>query len=125
MKKIYLYTILISLIFFGLSLILKQDIYPLLSFLSPFLLLKINYSNIIQYFLFTLFLLIIINLEYLLFVNYMIHPWLQTDPNNCDGACFGWYKFEESTLFNYITHSLLIIFTTILVSLYLHLRKDQ
>lgn len=35
---------------------------------------------------------------YIAFVDYMQHPWLMTDPMNCDGPCFGWYKLEDTIM---------------------------
>ncbi|MCK5231501.1 MAG: hypothetical protein KAR13_14605 [Desulfobulbaceae bacterium] len=36
--------------------------------------------------------------SYVAFVDYMQHPWFMTDPMNCDGPCFGWYKLEDTIM---------------------------
>jgi hypothetical protein len=44
----------------------------------------------------------------------MQHPWLLNDPLDCDGPCFGWYKFEDTIIPELVIFNLEALFGTIL-----------
>jgi len=36
---------------------------------------------------------------YVLFVDYQDRPWFSQEPMSCDGPCFGWYTFENESIY--------------------------
>ncbi len=111
--KKYIFMFTISIAFFITSLFFKANIYPILAIILPLILFFFEKKE--ASFLYIIIIIIIINIEYMMFVNYMIHPWFVEDPYNCDGPCFGWYKFESSIFPNILLHNILLIVSLLIV----------
>ena len=113
MKNIILKYVLImalSVVFFILSISYEVNLFVVLAAILPFfwILPRIQQESLIIFF---LLVISTINISHSVFVEYMIHPWFKTDPNNCDGPCFGWYMFEKSQLPSIVLNNLTLIFT--------------
>jgi hypothetical protein len=132
MKKVlieYLLLFLVLLALFSISIALEFNLYPYLSLLTPFLwYITKQKHNIISFLLFILILIIVINMEYLLFVDYMNKPWFAgEDPFTCDGPCYGWYTYEHNIDHEIITNIGLLVGSSVMLLLAnrLYLRKKD
>jgi hypothetical protein len=125
----YLLLLLVLLALFSISIALEVNLYPYLSAITPFVwYISKQQNNTISFILFTLTLLIVINMEYLLFVDYMNKPWFAgEDPFTCDGPCYGWYTYEHNINFEIITNISLQVTSSLILLLIkiLSLRKKD
>ncbi len=95
----YLLLILVLLAIFSISIALEFNLYPYLAALTPLLwFISKQKHGVISFVFFVCILILVINIEYLQFVDYMNRPWFAgEDPFNCiGGPCFGWYTYEHN-----------------------------
>ncbi|MCH9739787.1 MAG: hypothetical protein K0U38_02960 [Epsilonproteobacteria bacterium] len=122
------YTLLlfILLALFSISIALEFNLYPYISALLPFLwYLSKQPHSLVSFTLFTLSLMITINMSYLLFVDYMNKPWFAgEDPFTCDGPCYGWYTFQRDIGAEIILNFGLIIGFSIIATLIYNIMQN-
>jgi len=113
----YLLLSVVLLAIFSISIALEINLYPYLATLTPLLwLLSKQKHTVTSFTLFIFILIVMINIEYLQFVDYMNKPWFAgEDPFNCQGGpCYGWYTFEHNIEEEIITNIALTILSSLL-----------
>ena len=126
----YLLLALVLLAIFSISIALEFNLYPYLSAFTPFLwYISKQKHHIISFTLFIFILTLIINIEYLQFVDYMNQPWFAgEDPFTCSGGpCYGWYTYEHNIEAEIITNIKVLITSTFIILLLnrFYLRKKD
>jgi len=118
MRRVLIESILVFFIImalFSISIAISYNIYPYASALLPMLWFLSEEQNRLNYILFILSIAALISIAYLLFVDYMNHPWFAgEDPFTCDGPCYGWYTFQRDIGDEIIINIIVLILSSII-----------